>query len=148
MEKLDYPGRIMALDLGEKRIGVAVSDETRLIASPYGVLKRKSRREDFERYAKIIEEQQIKLLVVGLPIGLDGEEGKQSAWVRDYTAELEQHIDIGIEFWDESLTTKDAQTSLRALGRRGKRLKDQVDAVAAALILQSYLNAARGNADG
>lgn len=131
----------MALDLGEKRIGVAVSDDTRTIAKAHTVLSRKSRREDFQRYAKIIGDQKVTLLVMGLPVPLSGVEGQRAAWVRDYTAELAQHIDIPIEYWDESFSTKRAEASLRARGQRGKKVKERVDAVAAAFILQDYLDA-------
>lgn len=131
----------MALDLGEKRIGVAISDVTRTIAKAYGVLSRKSRKEDFQRYANIIAEQKATLLIMGLPIPLSGVEGQRAAWVRDYTAELAQHIPIPVEFWDESFSTKQAEASLRARGRRGKKVKERVDEVAAAFILQDYLDA-------
>ena len=131
----------MALDLGEKRIGVAICEETRTIAKAYAVLSRKSRKEDFERYANIIADQKITLVVMGLPIPLSGVEGQRAAWVRDYTADLAQHIDIPIEFWDESFSTKQAEASMRARGQRGKKMKQRVDAVAAAFILQDYLEA-------
>ena len=133
----------MALDLGEKRIGVAVSDATRLIAGSYGVVKRKSRKEDFARYAQIIADEDVKLLVVGLPVPLGGQEGQRAAWVRDYVEQLRPHVDVPIVFWDESLTTKQAEASLRARGKRGRKIKERVDAVAAAFILQSYLDAHR-----
>ncbi len=138
------PGRVMALDLGEKRIGIAISDPTRIIASPHSVLNRKSRADDFAHYAHLIEEQQIALLVIGLPITLGGEEGHRAAWVRDYCADLGRHIDIPIAFQDESLTTVAATAALHAQGRRGRKAKERVDAVAAALILQSYLDAQPG----
>lgn len=138
---VNLPGRVMALDLGEKRIGVAISDELRQIAKSFGVIKRKSRLEDFSRYARIVAEQKVTLLVMGLPIRLDGEEGRQAAWVRDYTTELGKHIDIPIEFWDEALTTREAEDSLRARGVKGRKARDRVDAVAAAFILQHFLDA-------
>ncbi len=136
----------MALDLGEKRIGIALSDPTRTIASPHSVLNRKSRADDFARYQAVIAEQAVTLVVVGLPITLGGEEGQRAAWVRDYAADLGGHIDVPIVFWDESLTTVAATEALQAQGRRGRKLKDRVDAVAAALILQSYLDANEGEA--
>jgi putative holliday junction resolvase len=136
-------GRVMALDLGEKRIGVAVSDELRLVAKSYAVVKRKSRREDFARYQTIIAEQKITLLVIGLPITLGGEDSQKTAWVRDYADDLRGHITIPITFWDESLTTVEAEASLRARGIRGKKAQNRVDAVAAAFILQNYLDAHR-----
>lgn len=138
-------GRVAALDLGEKRIGVAVSDPTRTIASPHAVVKRRSRAVDFARFARLIEEQQIALLVIGLPITLGGQEGLRAAWARDYAADLGHHIDIPIVFWDESLTTVAAEEALRAQGRRGKKVKERVDAVAATLILQAYLDAQPGD---
>ena len=131
----------MAIDLGEKRIGVAISDESQTIAKAHSILSRKSRLEDFQRFANIIAEQKITLLVMGLPVPLSGVEGQRAAWVRDYTAELAQHLDIPIEFWDESFSTKQAEASLHARGKRGKKVKERVDAVAAAFILQDYLDA-------
>ena len=137
-------GRVMALDLGEKRIGVALSDPTRTIASPHSVLTRKSRLEDAARYAHLIAENGVMLLVIGLPITLGGREGERAAWVRDYAADLAERLPVPIAFWDESLSTVEAQAALRAQGRRGKKLRERVDAVAAAVILQSYLDAQRG----
>lgn len=134
----------MALDLGEKRIGVAISDPGRTIASPHLVLNRKSRADDFTRYNALIESQAVTLVVVGLPITLGGDEGQRAAWVRDYADDLGRNIDIPIVFWDESLTTVAATEALRIQGRRGRKLKERVDAVAAALILQSYLDAHEG----
>lgn len=139
----EHKGRVMAIDLGEKRIGVAVSDPTRLVAKAYGVLRRKSRQEDFARYGRIIAEQDVTLLVMGLPVPLGGVEGDRAAWVRDYTAELRGHVTVPVEFWDEALSTKRAEESLRARGKRGKAIKERVDAVAAAFILQDYLDAQR-----
>lgn len=138
---LEVQGRVMAIDLGEKRIGVAISDPTRTVAKAYGVLRRKSRREDFTRYAHIIAEQQVTLLVMGLPVPLSGVEGDRAAWVRDYTAELQQHLDIPVVFWDEALSTQRAEESLRARGAGRKQAKQRLDAVAAAFILQDYLDA-------
>lgn len=141
-------GRVLALDLGEKRIGIALSDTTRTIATPHFVLSRKSRADDYAYYARLIADHQVTLIVVGLPITLGGHEGERAAWVRDYAAGLSGVIDTPIEFWDESLTTVSATASLHAAGRRGKKAKEKVDAVAAALILQSYLDTAHGAPTG
>ena len=138
---MEIKGRVLALDLGEKRIGVAVSDATRLIAKSLQVFRRKSRREDFAHIAHLIGEQQAKLLVVGLPVPLSGVEGEKAAWVRNYTAELEEHVNIPVTFWDEALTTVQAYESLRLRGKQAWQVKDRIDAVAAAFILQSYLDA-------
>lgn len=131
----------MALDLGEKRIGVAVSDETGLIARSYTVFERSSRLADFEKIGRIIDREDVALLIIGLPITLSGKEGDKAAWARDYGGDLAQRIDIEVKFWDESLTTVDAEASLRERGIHGKKRRERVDAVAAAFILQSYLDA-------
>lgn len=130
----------MALDLGEKRIGVAVSDETRTLARPLTVFKRSSRAADFYRIGGIAAEQRANLIVVGLPTLPCGEEGVKAAWVRDYAADLARHVPIEVTFWDESFSTVDAEASLRARGKRGKRMRQMVDATAAAFFLQSYLD--------
>jgi putative Holliday junction resolvase len=148
---MEWKGKILAIDLGEKRIGLAVSDATRTIAASYGVMNRKSRQADFERFARIIEEEAINLIVVGLPLTLSGEVGQRASWVRDYSAELGRKVTIPVELWDESFSTKRAEASLRARGKRartggakaggGKQARGRVDAVAAAFILQDYLDA-------
>lgn len=137
----EYKGRIMALDLGSKRIGIAVCDPTRTIAQSYEVLKRTSRKADYARYLEIIAQEEITLLVVGLPTRSDGSDSDTAVWIRDYITEFNEQIDIPIEFWDESYTTVMAEESLRQRGKRGKKARQRVDAVAAAIILQSYLDA-------
>lgn len=138
---IDNLGRVMALDLGEKRIGIAISDASRTIASPHIVMNRKSRPDDFARYIDLINKEKITLIVIGLPITLGGNEGQRALWVRDYANDLGRNIDVSIVYWDESLTTVAATEALHIQGRRGRKLKERVDAVAAALILQSYLDA-------
>ncbi|HSM58791.1 MAG TPA: Holliday junction resolvase RuvX [Candidatus Sulfomarinibacteraceae bacterium] len=135
--------RIMALDLGEKRIGVALSDEMHLIARSYTVVERTSRDADYEQFAAIVAEEDVGYLVVGLPVQLDGEEGQVAAWVRDYTTELAGRLGIGYTFWDESFTTEQASASMRERGTRAREQRDWIDAVAAAFILQDYLDARR-----
>ena len=138
-------GRILALDLGEKRIGVAVSDDTRTIAQALTMFKRTSRREDFAQIGRLLAEQRANLLLIGLPIMLDGTEGEKAAWVRDYAAALAEQIAVPIVFFDEAFTTKEAESSLRARGKKGRQIRQNVDAVAAAFILQGYLDAERGD---
>lgn len=138
---LQLKGKIMALDLGSQRIGVAVSDATRTIAAAYGIIKHKSRHEDFARYREIIAAEEITLLVVGLPTRADGSDSDTAVWIRQYVAAFQETIDIPVEFWDESYTTMQAEESLARRGKRGKKAKERLDAVAAAFILQSYLDA-------
>jgi len=131
---------VLALDLGEKRIGVAVSDATRTIATALSVIQRTSRAADFAAIGRFLAEQRANLLVVGLPIMLDGTEGEKAAWVRDYAADLGQHVHAPIVFTDEAFTTVQAENSLRARGQKGRKIRQNVDAVAATLTLQAYLD--------
>ena len=134
-------GRVMALDLGEKRIGVALSDSSRMIARSFTVLKRRSRLMDFESIGRIIDEQGVSLLIVGLPSLPSGGEGRMAAWVRDYAADLSKHVGVEVRLWDESFSTVDAEESLKVRGVSAGRRREQIDAVAAAFILQSFLDA-------
>lgn len=136
--------RILALDLGEKRIGVAISDETQLIARSYAVIERTSRVADFAQIAEIVARENVGSLLVGLPVELDGAEGPLAAWVRDYSAALAEDLGLPLTFWDESFTSKQASESMRARGIRAREQKEWIDAVAAAFILQDFLNARDG----
>ena len=135
------PGPILSIDLGEKRIGLAISDAGRMIARSYGVIQRKSRREDFARYQQVINEQKATLVVMGLPLQDDGTDSSTTAWVRDYTAALAQNITVPIVFWDESYTSQDAAASLSERGISAKKQKGRLDSVADEFILQSYMEA-------
>ena len=134
------PGRIMALDLGEKRIGVAFSDEWRRLARSHSVLKRSSRQADFAKLGQIAAEQGVTLLLVGLPLHLDGSEGPFTVWARDYGADLSGRLKLPLVFWDESLSSRQAADSLQERGWRTTRQRQWLDAVAAAFILQHYLD--------
>lgn len=135
--------RIMALDLGEKRIGVALSDETHLIASSHAVVARTSRASDFAQIAEIVTRENVGFVIVGLPVQLDGDEGAIAAWVRDYSADLAKHLQLPYLLWDESFTTQRASQSMRARGTRARDQREWIDAVAAAFLLQDYLDARR-----
>ncbi len=131
--------RYLALDLGDRRIGVAISDTLGIIARPLAVVQRTSRAADFAQYAALIQEHGVEALVVGLPLQMDGSEGSQAAWVRDYSAELGTVINVPIHLWDERLTTQEAIRVMHAQDKTPR--KEWIDAVAAAVILQSYLDA-------
>ncbi len=132
--------RVLALDLGEKRIGVALSDETRTIARSLAILKRTSRSADFTKIGQIIEEHEVQLVIVGLPTLSSGEEGSKAAWARSYAKDLERQCHIRVELWDESFSSVDAIKSLQERRVTGRRKKQHIDAVAAAIILQSYID--------
>jgi putative Holliday junction resolvase len=131
-------GRILGLDIGERRIGVAVSDEMGTIASPVGMIRRES---DVPRELKaLIAKYGAVRLVAGLPVGLSGREGPQAAVVREFADALAGEIDVPLEYWDERLSTAVAERSLIAGGTRRSKRKEKIDAVAAAVILQGYLD--------
>lgn len=135
--------KYLALDLGEKRIGLALSDTLKIIAAPLEVFTRTSRQADFAHIAQIARAENVTLLIMGLPITLGGEEGRMAAWARDYGQALGEALNLPVTFWDESLSSMQAERSLREQGLNSKQMKGRVDAVAAALILQSYLESQR-----
>jgi putative Holliday junction resolvase len=134
----NLPGSILAIDLGEKRIGLAVSDAGRLVARSYGMFLRQSRREDFARYEEIIQKEGVTLVLMGLPL-LDGADNSTTMWVRDYAADLSRVLSVPVTLWDESYSSQQAAASLSKRGIRAKKQKERIDAAAAAFILQSYL---------
>jgi len=139
-------GRTLALDVGEKRIGVAVCDETGTLARPLMTITRASKREDFERIARLVVEQQAERVVAGYPRSLSGDEGPQARRVRRYVESLAAALSMPVELWDERYTTVEAQERLReATPRRATKPRDRgrLDAAAAAIILQDYLDARR-----
>lgn len=132
-------GRVLALDVGEKRVGVAICDETRTLARPLRTLQRASKKDDFARLAALCREYAIELVIVGLPRTLRGEEGPQAQRVRRYAAELQAALGLPIDFWDERYSTVEAH-DLMATATRKSAGKGEIDAFAAAVILQEYLD--------
>lgn len=130
--------RALALDLGERRIGVAISDALGMVARPLEIFSRTSRKADFAHIGALVATHQAGAVVVGLPLNMDGSEGRQAAWVRDYSAALAETLTVPVHLWDERLTSEEAEEILRAQGK--STAKGTIDAVAAAVILQSYLD--------
>lgn len=137
--------KLLALDVGERRIGVAVSDALGLIATPLAVIRRSSREADFHRIADLVREQQAGALVVGHPLNTDGSAGPQAQRVERYAASLEQALrdkglDLPLILWDEHGSTQRAQQAMIAAGRGARDRRARIDAAAAAIILQDYLD--------
>jgi putative Holliday junction resolvase len=140
--------RLLALDVGDRRVGVAVSDELGLIATPLTVVHRRSKAEDFARIARLVREQGVAGLVVGHPLDDDGCAGAQAQRVERYAAALEdalraEGLDLPFIFWDERMSTVRAQEAMIAAGRKAQERRARIDAVAAAVILQDYLDVQR-----
>ena len=133
--------RTLALDIGEKRIGVAVGDETGTLARPLTTIVRASKRQDFERVARLVTEQSAERVIAGYPRSLSGDEGPQAQRVRRYVEALAITLPVPVELWDERYTTVEATERLHEAKRRRPRDRGQLDAAAAAIILQDYLDA-------
>jgi putative pre-16S rRNA nuclease len=139
--------RVLALDLGTRRIGVAISDFTGTVASPLTVLERsKSLRNDHERIAAVVRKEEAELVVVGLPLSLSGEEGPAARAARTEANALATLVGVPIETFDERLTTVTAERALTEAGVRGRVRRQLVDKVAAAVILQAFLDRRHGSA--
>lgn len=136
---------VIGLDFGERRIGVAVSDPGGQIARPLLVIERSSRRDDMARIAELVRSRRAQKVIVGLPLNLNGSLGPAARRARRFGSALGRELDLPIALWDERLTTVEAERALLASDRSRQRRKEVRDAVAASLILQSYLDAHREN---
>lgn len=143
--------RILALDVGERRVGVAVSDPTGTVARPLQTLVRGSRAEDFAAIVALIAEHGVELVVVGQPLSLDGTEGPQARRVARYMEALAAHLPVRVVPWDERFTTAAANEILcqsrKKKSRQRARTEGEIDAIAAAVILQSYLDSGQSADD-
>lgn len=139
-------GRVVGVDWGERRIGVALSDEWQLLAQPLTTLARRpGKRFPMRALVTLLEEHAVTGVVVGLPLELDGSEGGSAAAARALAADIARHSGRPVELWDERLTTARALAAVREMGGSTRGRKDDVDALAAALLLQHYLDARRGS---
>jgi len=134
-------GRVFGLDIGSKRIGVAVSDEMGMLASPIAMVLRG--RNDRAEFRKLIAEWQPILLVSGLPTGMSGREGPQAAETRTYAESLATDLALPLVYWDERLSSAAAERSLIESGVKRDDRKSKIDAMAAAIMLQGYLDRQR-----
>lgn len=133
------PSRILALDVGKKRIGLAVSDELGLTAQGIETLQRDRIREDLEKLRNIAEKWRVGLLLVGKPLHMSGDESRQSEYTREFAERLGNHLGLPVVFWDERLTSAEAERLLREGGATLAQRKKAVDRMAAVLLLESYL---------
>ena len=133
------PGRIMALDVGDVRTGVAVTDPMQLIASPHSVVQEKSLGATLEVIAKLVRELEPIRVVVGIPLNQQGEPGPQAEKVLRFAEQLRQRVPVEVVTQDERFSTAEAQRSLLAANLRRDKRKQVVDKVAATHILQVYL---------
>lgn len=130
----------MAIDFGGVRIGIAFSDPSRTIASPYKTYKRINLEKDVETLINLSKEKEVSLIVLGLPFNMDGSEGEMARKTRDFGDILGNASNIKIEYIDERLTSLEAEEMMIDAGLRREERKKIIDKLAASLILESYLN--------
>lgn len=136
--------RILALDHGTKRIGIALSDELKMIAQPLEFVLAEPFADFLKRLKAIIVEKEVELILIGMPRNMDGSYGEAARKVQEFVAVLKEAITVPIKTWDERLTSAQANRFLiQADVRRDKR-KEKVDKTAAAILLQSYLDGLQG----
>jgi putative holliday junction resolvase len=136
-------GRVLALDLGKRRIGLALSDELGITAQGLETLERSNIREDLARLAQLASEKNVALILVGNPLHMSGREGRQAEYARDFAERLQAATGLPIEFRDERLTTVEAQRVLRQSGISIQKRAKAVDRLAAVILLESYLDSFR-----
>lgn len=135
--------RILALDIGEKRIGVALSDPTGTIAQGVDVIPRRGWQEVLAQIRRWVQERQVERIVVGLPLRMDGTEGDAAKRARAFMARLRAAVDVPVDAQDERLSTAEAERAMVGGDVRRARRRERRDAVAAALFLQTYLQRKR-----
>lgn len=135
------PGRILSIDYGEKRVGLAITDPLAITARGFQTLINKDRKGILTALVDIINSNEIKKIVIGIPYSLDGSIGQMAERVKKFSEELSTKTDVEIEEWPEEYSSEDAKKELRKLGVDFRKDKGKVDRMAAALILRSYLNA-------
>ena len=142
-------GRLLGIDWGEIRTGLALSDETQTLASPLQTLeRRRGKRFPMARLLDLTGAHQAVGIVIGLPLSPDGSEAESTAAARDLAAGLARHTELPIELWDERMSTARTLRAIREQGGSTRGRKPDVDALAAAVLLQHFLDARRNRAEG
>ena len=146
-ERILAPARILAIDLGDRRIGLAVGDALQITAHGLPTVERRNKREDLNYIKSLAKKHDVGLILLGHPINMDGSRGPAAEKAERFAAAIERHIGIPVKLWDERLTTLEADELLRQAGMKHEERKQRVDQMAARLILQSYLDAERLKTD-
>jgi putative Holliday junction resolvase len=133
------PRRILALDVGKKRIGMAVSDALGFTAQGIPTLHRTRIREDLARLKELADNWNVELLLIGRPLHLSGSESRQSEYTSEFADKLAAYLKLPVVYWDERLTTAEAERLMRSDGATLEQRKNAVDRMSATLLLESYL---------
>lgn len=138
---MSTPGRLLGVDYGSVRIGLSISDPDRRLASPLAVYERRGREQDALYFRSLVSAEEIKAIVVGLPVHTNGREGQKAAEARAFGAWLAETTELPVTFWDERFSTVEAESALWQAGLTHKKRKARRDRVAAQILLQAYLEA-------
>ncbi len=138
-DRQPVPGRIAGIDFGTVRIGIAITDPDRTLASPLENYTRQGTEQDARRFRRLVAEEDVVLLVVGLPVHLDGRESQKSIEARQFGAWLAEVTGVPVEFFDERFTSSEAEGFLLEAKMTSKRRKKRMDMVAAQIMLSAYL---------
>jgi putative Holliday junction resolvase len=140
-------GRLLGVDWGERRIGLALSDETQLLAQPLTTLTRRAgKRFPMGRLITLVKERDVAGVVVGLPLTAEGSEGDAARHARALAEDIARHSGLTVDLWDERFSTARALQAVREMGGTTQGRRAELDALAATLLLQHYLDARRGSA--
>lgn len=132
--------RILALDVGSVRVGVAMSDPLGITAQPLEVIERK-KNSPFQRVKELVEEHEVTCVLIGRPLTMSGEAGLAVQAIEAFAEDLRKKVSVPLVMWDERLTTKEAERMMIQSGARRETRKANIDKIAAAILLQSYLDA-------
>jgi putative Holliday junction resolvase len=139
-------GRVLALDVGKKRIGLALSDPLGITAQGLPTLERTNIREDLAALERLVKQNEVTLLLIGQPLHMSGRESRQSEYTRDFGERLGERTGVEVRFWDERLTTVEAQRVLKESGISIEKRARAVDRLAAVILLESFLDRENGEA--
>ena len=133
--------RILALDIGEKRIGLAISDSSTRVASPLCILDNVDVINNSRKFQNIVEEWQVDSFLIGLPLSLTGDSGKQAEFIKNVAKKIKMHYpNINLELYDERFSSKEAKKVLQSQDYSEKDMRLKLDSIAASIFLQSYLD--------
>lgn len=139
-QSLTVPGRLIALDLGSKRVGVAMSDQLRLTVQPLDFIERRSWKELLRRVAAIIEAYDARGLVIGLPLNMNGSEGPAAADARRLAENFRRSLNVSVFLQDERLTTAAARGEMLSTGMKVTEIENRIDSESAAVILRDFIS--------
>jgi putative holliday junction resolvase len=138
-------GRVLALDFGKKRIGLAVSDELGLTAQGLETLQRTRVRDDLDALARLVQDYGVSLILVGLPLHMSGDESRQAEYTREFSERLRRRAGVAVRFWDERWTSRQAERVLKESGIGIEKRAAAVDRLSAVILLESYLDSLHDN---